>query len=228
MNQFLLEAGKIANLILLIALFIFLLLPTVKAIGYIICRMKKNSIEKRTEKIECHNVIGEVVNKVYAEKIEFIRFEPECMGVAINVYYPREYIVYVKYAKEENYFDDEELFNKYEIGDKIPLVLVMKYDKRGKVLDIALELPEWKTRSPAAAFAAVWAILVLKLYKISKIFAKILTYLDNTDKINTLSRVGERSGLMTPQQPVNMQGANTAKAKALNDSVLYIDYYSLL
>lgn len=64
--------------------------------------------------------------------------------------------------------------------------------------------------------------------KISKFFAKILTYLDKTDTINTLSRVGERSGLMTPQQPVNMQGANTAKAKALNDSVYIIDYYSLL
>jgi len=55
-----------------------------------------------------------------------------------------------------------------------------------------------------------------------------LTYLDNTDTIYALSRVGERSGLKTPQQPVNMQGANTAKAKALSDSVYIIDYYSLL
>ena len=40
----------------------------------------------------------------------------------------------------------------------------------------------------------------------------------NYNNYNMLSRVDERIGLMTPQQPAKKQGANTDKAKALSDA----------
>lgn len=39
-------------------------------------------------------------------------------------------------------FNDEDLFNQYKEGDAIPLILIEKFDKKGKVIERILELPE--------------------------------------------------------------------------------------
>ena len=82
-------------------------------------------------------VVGFVTEKEYKEA-EF-KYD-----IAIKNFrtFPEKFYITVRYGDTNGIFNKKEIFEMYEVDEEIPLIFVRKLDKKGKVLEKRLELPE--------------------------------------------------------------------------------------
>lgn len=119
---------------LLVALFVDLL------ILYGICSLIRwIFILVKTKEIKHSNVIGTVTSKKHIDSHTTFTYVGK---VLVPTFHPAEYNIYVMYDDVKEEFDNEELYDQYDKGDSIQLVLVERLDKHGNVFHRTLKLPE--------------------------------------------------------------------------------------
>lgn len=101
--------------------------------------IRRISIIIRTKETKYNPVIGKITGKEHKDAHTTYTYTGKIM---VPMYHPEEYNVYVQYAEVEEGFDNEDLFNQYEKGDNISLILVERLDKNNKIIERTLELPE--------------------------------------------------------------------------------------
>lgn len=123
--------------VILIVLLLVVDLSIIYGIWSLFCRI---SIWIRTGEIKRYPVTGKVTDKEYEEDTGYVyNTILNCMMLS---YSSEEYNISVEYKEIEEIFDDEDLFNQYEEGDSISLILVQKLNKKGEIIEETLELPE--------------------------------------------------------------------------------------
>lgn len=97
------------------------------------------SITLRTKEVNRYNVTGVIKSKDYQSSyISYIHTGK----MLIPVHHDEEYNVRVEYKGLTNVYNSKEMFDKYETGDSISLILVEKLGKNDVVIEYTLELPE--------------------------------------------------------------------------------------
>lgn len=97
------------------------------------------SIMVRTKETNRYIVQGTITKKEYESSYTTYTYTGK---VLIPIYHAEEYNVFIRYKNITKICDNESLFEQYDKGDKISLILVQKLDKYENIIDEYLELPD--------------------------------------------------------------------------------------
>lgn len=100
-------------------------------------------IKIRTKKTICHSVKAKIIGKNY--RSAHTTMTPVSAGkvtVMSPTHHPEQFNVTVQYKDMSETFDDEDLYNSCKKNDSISLILIEKFDKKGKLIEATLDLPE--------------------------------------------------------------------------------------
>lgn len=123
-------------LIIIVITIIVIFLAVIYCIHSLICEIV---ITVRTKQTKYFKVFG-IVTKKEASAAFYVL--SKIGDIYSPIFFPAKYEVYIKYKNIVSCFDDPALFFKVEKGDRISLILVKRYDKKGKIIKKSLELPE--------------------------------------------------------------------------------------
>ena len=99
------------------------------------------SVMFRTKETYRYNVQGTIYNKEY----NYYYIPRYMLCGKVPFYYHdkhEEYNVFIKYKNVTKKYNNKSLFEQYDKGDKISLILVQKLDKNNNIIDEYLELPD--------------------------------------------------------------------------------------
>ena len=100
---------------------------------------RRISIMLKTKEVKRYNVTGTIKSKDYQSSY----ISPVYTGkMLLPVYHDEEYNVCVEFDGVTEVFNSEKMFDQYEKGDSIPLILVEKLGKNDIIIERTLELPE--------------------------------------------------------------------------------------
>lgn len=99
------------------------------------------SVMFRTKETYRYNVQGTIYNKKY----NYYYITNYMLYGKVPFYYHdkhEEYNVFIKYKNVTKKYNNKSLFEQYDEGDKISLILVQKLDKNNNIINEYLELPD--------------------------------------------------------------------------------------
>lgn len=101
--------------------------------------VRRISIMLKTKEIKRYNVTGIIKSKDYQSSYISSVYTGKML---LPVYHDEEYNVCVEYDGVTKVFDSERMFDQYEKGDSISLILIEKLGKNDIIIERTLELPE--------------------------------------------------------------------------------------
>lgn len=101
--------------------------------------VRRISIVLKTKEVKRYNVTGTIESKDYQSSYISSVYTGKML---LPVYHDEEYNVCVEYDGVTEVFNSKRMFDQYERGDSISLILVEKLGKNDVVIERTLELPE--------------------------------------------------------------------------------------
>ena len=136
-----LSRDDILGIIVSIIMFIVVIICDILILCCIYYINKKIIICIKTSSIKTEVVIGIVIKKEHYDSY----YQCIVAGKAVvPVYHPERFSICVDYSGEELFFDiyNKDKFENLQIGDEINLILIKRFDKNGKVIEIEFELED--------------------------------------------------------------------------------------
>lgn len=122
-----------------IAIILFALAIDLLVIYGIYRLVRRISIILKTKEVKRYNVTGIIKSKDYQSSYISSVYTGKML---LLVYHDEEYNVCVEYDGVTEVFNSKRMFDQYERGDSISLILVKKLGKNDVVIERTLELPE--------------------------------------------------------------------------------------
>ena len=133
----------IMNLFLALLSIVLALLVDAFILNGIYCLIRRIWITIKTKEIKYYNVSGIVIDKIYhPARTTNTTVSTGKTIISVPQHHSEQYIVRVNYQDITEDFYNESLYKRINVNDNISLVLIHKLDRKNKIIEATLELPE--------------------------------------------------------------------------------------